>query len=270
MHASHDGFAAIVRVLFVVSIIFLQVSCANSPREPKTETGKPVSTDNHQPQSPKLALLVGLDKYQHKHIGNLNGAVNDVRSMKRLLVERFDFPDDDEYLRVLTNSKATREAILKGIEEHLIAKADSNSIVVFHYSGHGSYLRDAQGEETDGRDETIVPYDSGHIDPYPNRDISDDELNALLHKLADKTPHVTFIFDSCHSGTAIRGAGLARTTRPDDRPPPTRLHAAGSAARGLSEGPNDLRPRHARYALISGAMAQELSYELQMDGKSYG
>ena len=271
MHGNQDGYAAIVRILLLFSIVFVQASCASSAGEPPTVNGNTVSTtDKHQPQSRKLALLVGIDKYQHRHIGNLNGAVNDVHSMKRLLVERFGFPDDNQHLRVLTNSDATRKAILTGIEEHLIAKADSDSIVVFHYSGHGSYLRDEQGEETDGRDETIVPHDSGHIDPYPNRDITDDELNALLHKLADKTPHVTFIFDSCHSGSAIRGAGLARTARPDERPPPKRRLAAGGATRGVSEGPNDLRPVDARYVLISGAMAQELSYELQMDGKSYG
>ena len=270
MHGNQDGYAAIVRILVLFSIVFIQASCASSADEPQVVNGNSVSTDTHQPQHRKLALLVGIDKYQHRHIGNLNGAVNDVHSMKRLLVERFGFPDDNQHLRVLTNSDATRKAILKGIEEHLIARADSNSIVVFHYSGHGSYLRDEQDEETDGRDETIVPHDSGHIDPYPNRDITDDELNALLYKLADKTPHVTFIFDSCHSGSAIRGAGLARTARPDDRPPPQRPSVAGSATRGLSEGANDLRPANARYALISGSMAQELSYELQVDGKSYG
>jgi hypothetical protein len=106
------------------------------------------------------------------------------------------------------------------------------------------------------------------MDPYPNRDITDDELNALLHRLTDKTPNVTFIFDSCHSGTAIRGAGLARTTKPDDRPPPQRESISTPAVRGVSEGEDDLRPQSARYALIWGSTAEELSYELLMDGRS--
>ena len=147
MHGNQDGYAAIVRILVLFSIVFIQASCASSADEPQVVNGNSVSTDTHQPQHRKLALLVGIDKYQHRHIGNLNGAVNDVHSMKRLLVERFGFPDDNQHLRVLTNSDATRKAILKGIEEHLIARADSNSIVVFHYSGHGSYLRDEQDED---------------------------------------------------------------------------------------------------------------------------
>jgi len=115
MHGNQDGYAAIVRILVLISIVFVQVSCASSADEPQVVKGNSVSTDTHQPQSRKLALLVGIDKYQHAHIGNLNGAVNDVHSMKRLLVERFGFPDDNQHLRVLTNSDATRKAILKGM-----------------------------------------------------------------------------------------------------------------------------------------------------------
>ena len=110
MHGNQDGYAAIVRILLLFSIVFVQASCASSAGEPPTVNGNTVSTtDKHQPQSRKLALLVGIDKYQHAHIGNLNGAVNDVHSMKRLLVERFGFPDDNQHLRVLTNSDATAD-----------------------------------------------------------------------------------------------------------------------------------------------------------------
>ena len=109
----------------------------------------------------KLALLVGIDDY--KYVSDLRGTVNDVKNMKRLLVESFGFPDDEEHIRVLTDKRATREAIITSIEEHLIAKARSDSIVVFHYSGHGSQLKDAvRGDEIDGWDETIVPHDSSY------------------------------------------------------------------------------------------------------------
>lgn len=270
MHGNEYWFVVITRTLFFLAITFAQWGCASPGQAPQTPTGSVGSVSEHQPGHRKLALLVGINKYRHKHIGNLNGAVNDVSNMQRLLVERFGFPDDAEHIRVLTNDEATRKAILGGIEEHLIARADRNSIVVFHYSGHGSYRPDDQGDETDGRDETIVPYDSGHIGPYPNLDITDDELNALLGRLTAKTSNVTFVFDSCHSGTAIRGAGLTRSTPPDKRTPPEREHIAGAVIRGVSEGPSDLRAQNARYALISGAMAQELAYELHIDGQSYG
>ena len=119
-------------------------------------------------------------------------------------------------------------------------------------------------------DETIVPHDSGHIDPYPNKDITDDELNYYLDKLTEKTPNVTVVFDSCHSGSATRGSGLARTVEPDKRPPPKRERYLTGHARGVNEGKNDLRPENSRYALISGCAAHELSFEMQEDRQPYG
>jgi hypothetical protein len=221
----------------------------------------------------KLALLVGINDYKYKgdYLKALQGAVHDAKNMKRLLVERFGFPDDDDHIRVLTDKQATRDAILRAIKEHLIAKATRDTIVVFHYSGHGSHVKDMDGDEIDGYDETIVPYDSGR-GKDPGRDITDDEINALLGKLTDKAAHVTFIFDSCHSGTASRAAGLARTVEPDDRPPTERDPLLETTARGMKvkEGKSDLRPEDSRYVLIAGCAADEQSYELSVDGQSHG
>ncbi|MFC1793254.1 caspase family protein [Planctomycetota bacterium] len=216
----------------------------------------------------KLALIVGINDY--KYVTKLKGALNDVDNMKLLLVERFGFPDDDQHIVVLKDKKATRDAILNGVKEHLIAKATPESIVVFHYSGHGSKKLDDNGDETDGYDETLVTYDSGHRDPYPNRDIIDDELYDLLNQLTGKTPNVTFIFDSCHSGTITRGAGLARTVEPDNRPPAGQRPTPTTTTRGVDEGKSGLHPVNSRYALISGSRADEYSYEMRVDAKSYG
>ena len=216
----------------------------------------------------KLALLVGINDY--KYVTKLKGAVNDVENMRQVLVERFGFPDDDQHLLVLRDKQATRDAILKAIKEHLIAKATPASIVVFHYSGHGSQKVDDNGDEIDGYDETLVTYDSGHQDPYPNRDITDDELYDLLNQLTNKTSNVTFIFDSCHSGTITRGAALARTVERDNRPPAGQRPAPMATARGGDEGKSGLHPANSRYALISGSRADEYSYEMGVDGKSYG
>jgi hypothetical protein len=41
-------------------------------------------------------------------------------------------------------------------------------------------------------------------------------------------------------------------------------------ARGVEEGKSGLRPQGSGYALISGAAAEELSYELDIEGRSYG
>jgi hypothetical protein len=224
--------------------------------------------DARSPQ--KLAFLVGINDYQH--MDGLKGAVNDVDNMRRLLVDSYCFPDDEEHIRILTNREATREQILKGLDEHLIGTLNidpensKDAIVVFHYSGHGSYLPDQKGDETDGRDETIVPHDSGHEDPHENRDITDDELNTRLRQLTAITPYVTVILDSCHSGTALRGSGLARTASPDLRSASIRTSQDSPTA----DGGDGLRLRDSRYALVSGAGAGELSYELWMGGRAHG
>jgi len=257
------------QILLFLIVTFLSILYSAEVLSQQATNSTVTVGDTTSVKPTKLALLVGINDY--KHVSDLNGAVNDVINMKTLLIESFGFPNNDEHIRILTDGKATREAIIKAIEEHLIAKAETDSIVVFHYSGHGSQMKDdPEGDEMDKLDETIVPHDSGHIDPHPNKDITDDELNYYLGKLTEKTPNVTVIFDSCHSGSATRGSGFARTVEPDMRPPPKRERPFTIDARGVNEGKNDLRPENSRYALISGCAAQELSYELYEDGQPYG
>lgn len=254
--------------LAALLIVCGSLSCLNAATNKPSAAPTPGKPPEAQGNYKKLALLVGINDY--KYVNKLKGTVNDVENMRLLLVERFGFPDDDQHILVLKDKQATRDAILKAMKEHLIAKATPDSIVVFHYSGHGSQKVDDNGDEIDGYDETLVTYDSGHQDPYPNRDITDDELYDLLNQLTNKTPNVTFIFDSCHSGTITRGAELARTVERDNRPPSGQRPAPTDAARGVDEGKSGLHPANSRYAVISGSATDEYSYELGVDGKPYG
>ena len=65
-------------------------------------------------------------------------------------------------------------------------------------------------DEGDGLDESLVPHDSGTAGVF---DISDDEIYVLSSELAKHSGHVTFIFDSCHSGDAMKGVGKKRAIR---------------------------------------------------------
>ncbi len=106
------------------------------------------------------ALLVGIDEYQAESVSQLNGCVNDVEAMRIFLMIRLDVPEN--HIRMLTDQQATRAAILHSFEEFLIdnpAIAFNNQIL-FHYSGHGSQMKDTTGTEPDGYNETIVPHDS--------------------------------------------------------------------------------------------------------------
>jgi hypothetical protein len=225
---------------------------------------------NQQPQpTSKWALLIGIDHYVHlgEHL-QLAGCANDVETMAQLLIDRFDFPPD--HVIQLTNETATRAAILAAMDR-LIAQVGRGDGVVVHYSGHGSQAPSLDPDEVDGKDETILPHDTGRAGDLPNLDIHDKEIHVFLDRLTAMTENVTLIFDSCHSGGVTRDAAGARArwappeTRPLDRsrlPPPT--HSARDGGPGA--GPSGWVPLAQRYVLIAGCQSAESSYELQPSG----
>ena len=202
----------------------------------------------------KLALLVGINKY--KAIGGLSGCVADVRNMQGLLQGKFDFPDDS--IRVLTDEQATHAAIVQAFKDHLIDRAADNAVVVFHYSGHGSRMKDPTGKSPSGEISTIVPHDSRTEGVY---DIGADELRGLFSLLAEKTKNVTFIFDSCHSGMTLKDVATARARVivPDPRDPPPPPPEARLAPRGIGDASDGLKSRG--YALLSACRADEVAFE---------
>ncbi len=187
-----------------------------------------------------MALLIGIDDYEN--VNDLDGCVNDVENMKSLLRDKFGF--EEKNIVTLINEQATRKAILNTFQQHLIVQAKQGDIVVFHYSGHGSQMRDAavDGDEADQFDETIVPQDSRKPGVF---DIPDDSINGLLRSLSEKTDNVTLVFDSCHSGTVARAAGKVRTVEKDERPPPP-PDSFALGARGTAGGEDGWRPEDAR------------------------
>ncbi len=212
----------------------------------------------------KRALLIGIDDYKAASVPDLRGAVNDVELMRGILIGKFDTAPEN--VTVLTNDAATRAGIINAIQTELVAKAQPGDVVIVHYSGHGSQMKDVSGDEIDGMDETLVPHDSRTEGVF---DINDDEINGLLAQLAAKTRNVTFIFDSCHSGSATRAGNTVRMIAPDDRePPPAEAFARGT--RGAGEGEADIRLEGSDYVLISGSLATELSNEADFEGRRHG
>ncbi len=155
--------------------------------QPNAVAGQPApqssSSSTHTPT--KLALLVGINDYQHpEQVSPLAGSLNDVEDMRQVLIGKFEFPPEN--ILVLKDSQATHAGIIDAIRTHLIAKAQAGDIVVIHYSGHGSQMKDVTGKMISGLDETLVPYDSR--DPEGKVfDISGAELHPLLVQLAAKT-----------------------------------------------------------------------------------
>ena len=221
------------------------------------------------PQSPgggahKLALLVGINTYKYSdRISALAGSLNDVEQMRQLLIGKFEFPPEN--ILVLTNSQATHAGIINAIQTHLIAKAQAGDIVVFHYSGHGSQMKDVTHRMLNGMDETIVPWDSR--DPAGRVfDISGAELHPLLLQLAKKTKNLTFILDSCHSGTLVRGARV-RWVAEDTRTPPQLPAYSVAATREVGAVGEETSPK---FAAITAATSRESAFEHFVDGQDHG
>jgi hypothetical protein len=208
----------------------------------------------------KWALLIGINTY--KYFRELKGCINDVELMTTVLQERFGFPSN--HITRLLDEQATRKGILTALEE-LLERINPNDIVVIHYSGHGSRMTDREGDKPDGMDETIIPYDSCHS--TDNLDITDDELYIWLLRLSEKTPYITLVFDSCHSGGIVRDAfGTSdRWVEPDTRPikelPPSPVTSTLVRGAERNIGPSGWLPLNQRYVLIAACLASQKAPE---------
>jgi hypothetical protein len=143
----------------------------------------------------KKALLVGIN-YASIPGATLKGCINDVVNMSHLLVDAFDYElGNITVLRDDNNNKSlspSRTNILNNLN-NLVNQSSNLSEIWFHYSGHGSQVRDLNGDEVDGRDEIIVP-----IDYRTSGFITDDEIFNIIKNSKCKT---VLLFDSCHSGS---------------------------------------------------------------------
>ena len=173
------------------------------------------------------ALLIGIDEY--RHVSHLVGPVNDARAMKSFIVDHAGFDDGD--VKMLLDSEATRENVLAVIDDWLIGGTEAGDEVFLFFSGHGFQQPDANGDEADRLDETLVPVDASvGEDGTIAAMITDDEVASLLGRLTGRQTQV--VIDSCHSGTgdklSVVGEGWRYTKtprRPDGRP--IRLVAPG-------------------------------------------
>ncbi len=142
------------------------------------------------------ALLVGINRYILPGC-DLQGCVNDVTNTRDVLLKYFGFSVED--VRLLVDQRATRKEILERLE-WLVRDAAAGDRLVFHFSGHGSQVRDRDGDELkDHLDEVICPHDMDWDGNY----ISDDDLRGLFSKVPEGAL-LEVILDCCHSGTGTR------------------------------------------------------------------
>ncbi|MBF0119207.1 MAG: caspase family protein, partial [Desulfobacterales bacterium] len=142
------------------------------------------------------ALLVGINKYKIPG-SDLCGCINDVTNIRDILLKFYGFKTEE--IRAIADERATKDGIIKRLK-WLVDKAKNGDRLLFHYSGHGSQIRDRDGDELkDHMDEIICPHDM----TWDKNFITDDELNAIF-SVIPKGVNLEVILDSCHSGTSTR------------------------------------------------------------------
>lgn len=142
----------------------------------------------------KRALLIGIN-----YIGTnnqLNGCINDVKRMSELLQRSFGYkPENITMMEDQTKHlNPTRDNIIQQIRK-LISSTKPGDTAFLHYSGHGTRVKDLNGDEKDRMDEVICPVDSKFI--------VDDELHKLLVENLAEGAKVRVILDCCHGGSGI-------------------------------------------------------------------
>jgi hypothetical protein len=219
-------------------------------------------------QEPKRwAVIVGVSDYQHFEDeigGDLPGAVNDARAMQQVLTARWGFRPEN--IRMLLDDGATRENIRVALTQWLPAGMREGDLVVFYFAGHGAQQWDENGDEPDGLDETLAPYDA--LPQSTANDISDDELGAWLESLP--TRDVVVILDNCHSGTGTRS--LPRFARPRAL---KRALDPAARSRALSVSPQATSRGHGRSEAshileLAAAQADQLAMDLFWNGGAGG
>lgn len=76
--------------------------------------------------------------------------------------------------------------------------SEPNTSCFLHYSGHGSQVKDPDGDRDSGYDSTIVP-----VDFEQNGQLDSDKLHRTLISALPPSSTLFIIFDCCHSGSAV-------------------------------------------------------------------
>jgi len=206
----------------------------------------------------KRALIIAIDKYTpppgtniegsaRSVFRDLDGCVNDARSIQSIISSRFQFSADK--IDTLYNEAATRVAI-EAEMNNLLNKSNKGDIAFIYYAGHGSQVANSLSKEEDRKDESMVPSDTWK----PGiEDLRDKQLAVIYNKFIDKGVKLTVIMDCCHSGSLSRG--------PNDPGKFRFIADANYDAKDPSQPiPPETRPE-GTYLIMSAAQSNEFAQE---------
>ncbi len=227
----------------------------------------------------RWAFLVGISQYIEGSYWPNISSHNDIELLKGALKNRLY---KEENIIILEDNEATKADIVSRFNKLVDLQMASGDQLFMHFSSHGQQRRDMNGDELDGLDECIVPFDSPMFyqeNVYEGeRLLSDDELQDLLkraRKKLGKKGHIFLSIDACHSGTSLRGYGV--NSRGTDIIMSPRQYGSSEEKSSVSslqdlelssvKNPKDM----AEICAFYGSSANQLNYEyVDKSGTSYG
>lgn len=208
----------------------------------------------------KKALCIGINDYPGTD-NDLSGCVNDAKDWAAELGQR------GFAVNVMLDAQCTHVALREAIKG-LIHGAQKGDTLLITYSGHGTWLPDSSGDEPDGRDEGLCPWDISKAGP-----LLDDDIRQMFAARAAGV-RIVLLSDSCHSGSVTRG-------REDDLDPGQPRARFMPLAAWLSAG--DLPKTSARPAklvlglkrsggdlLLAGCLDTQFSWDTRFRGRPNG
>ncbi|WP_418317014.1 caspase family protein [Piscinibacter sakaiensis] len=163
---------------------------------------RPAAAARHPAQA--LSLHIGVNRVDPAHYAGWDGPLEacefDAEDMAALARDQQMKPT------LLLTKQATRARVLAAIRRAARA-LQAGDLLLLTYAGHGGQVRDVDGDEVDGQDETWCLFDGQLVD---------DELYYELSRFAAGT-RIVVVSDSCHSGTVTRDV-VPRPPPPGLRP----------------------------------------------------
>ncbi|MBU0691864.1 caspase family protein [bacterium] len=167
------------RYWFLVTVsVVLVITCSANPAHPASEI--------------EAAVVIGISEHEDKSIGSGGYADQDAELIAYCLETILGV--EKSAISLLVNDRACRADIETHIARRVSSKKKSGILLVY-YSGKGWQGSDPSGDEDDGKDEFLVPYDAVSNDESSL--IRDDELAALLRPHTGK---ILLVFDTCFFG----------------------------------------------------------------------
>jgi len=233
------------------------------------------NTDAGQSEHQVVGLHIGIGAYTSDLVSKLTLHHTTEKFLLPLMGDQYGVQWMPSALDV--NRDGFHDALLGLLHEASAIKANGSDVtVLLMYTGHGSRVRDQDGDEPDHLDETFVTIKGTLTDG--SQDVRDDDIYAFRRALAAEGIHFTFIAESCHSESSSRGPATLNLPRGDFSAGPTeRLFPEPTFDKYYTNdeklSPADIvqNPQEqASFVSITAAGDRQLARTLTVDGTQWG